>query len=94
MSAGENKMQVLQSVSEFGPYKVYSMHVDTDTACDLHALGVIPGETVHVIENDHKGTVAMKINGEIVILGRACTFKIKVIRVARQAGKKPSAQKN
>jgi Fe2+ transport system protein FeoA len=58
--------------------RILSVHLDREGADALERLGVSPGHTVQVMENDHKGTVALKTRHGQVILGRQFTYQTTV----------------
>lgn len=58
--------------------RVLSVHLDHEGADELERLGVSPGLTVRVVENDHKGTVAIRTRRGTVILGRRFTYQTTV----------------
>ena len=81
-------LQLLTTVTQAGRFQVFSLHVDAVTANDLDRLGITTGALVDVLHNDFRGTIALRSRGNrLVILGRACSYKIKVI--PRPEKKKP-----
>lgn len=58
--------------------RILSVHLDHEGADELERLGVSPGLTVRVMENDHKGTVAIRTRRGTVILGRRFTYQTTV----------------
>ena len=71
----QDKTLPLAEVVDQTWHQVMSVQCDYDRRDDLSDLGVIAGTKLQVLHNDHKGTLMLKINQEMVILGRNYSYR-------------------
>ena len=73
--ARESQKVALAHVNDTTWYHVLSVQCDLERCDDLEEMGVLPGSKIEVLHNDHKGTLMVKIQQEMVILGRNYSYR-------------------
>jgi len=71
---GEKNLPLAQ-VQDTDWVQVLSVQCDHERRSELEQLGVIPGSKLRVLHNDHKGTLIVKVEQEMVILGRNYSYR-------------------
>jgi Fe2+ transport system protein FeoA len=70
-----DKKLPLAQVHETEWYHVMSVQCERERIDELEGLGVIPGSKLKVLHNDHKGTLMVKVEQDMVILGRHYSYR-------------------
>ena len=71
----QDKTLPLAEVNDLSWHQVMSVQCDFERRDDLSELGIFPGTKVQVMHNDHKGTLMVKVDQEMVILGRNYSYR-------------------
>ena len=66
-----------------GKYRILSVQTDRESVPALSQRGIEQGRTIEVIYNNRMGTVLVETGRMAIILGRACSFRIQLLPLAK-----------
>ena len=76
--ATSSEALALHRIDKPGRYQVWSVHTPPALSDALYRLGVAAGDPVDVLHTDFRGTVGLRSESGLVVLGRDVTYHIQV----------------
>jgi Fe2+ transport system protein FeoA len=59
-------------------WRLLAVECVPEDARHLEACGLLPGQSLRVLHNDHRGTVVVEVAGLALVLGRRYTYRLRL----------------